>query len=269
MKNYLLNRLDNTELTDLLRGYRTVRRNRGFGYHECLFCGERFEEGLIYPDHDRQLSAERAAVEHLAERHDGPFAALLALGKEATGFSDTQREILELLYAGFGDEETARRSGGKAPSTIRNHRFHLRRRKREAMIQLSVLQLLEERDGEYTDAAMELYEFSGPLSVSDERTRLSRSEAEKISRSYLVLNGEGLPEELRRWPKKQKEKLVILDRIARLFDPEKSYPEREVNAILSALSEDYVTLRRYLVDYGLLRRQPGGGNYRRSNRQED
>lgn len=66
--------------------------------------------------------------------------------------------------------------------------------------------------------------------------------------------------------KKQKEKLVVLDSIVRRFDSDREYSEQEVNSILSEAYEDYVMLRRYLVDYGLLLRQAGGDAYRRSIR---
>jgi hypothetical protein len=45
------------------------------------------------------------------------------------------------------------------------------------------------------------------------------------------------------------------------FEPGRTYPEREVNEILAGHSEDFATLRRYLVDYGYLARH--GGIYQR------
>ncbi|RPI33390.1 MAG: DUF2087 domain-containing protein [Chloroflexota bacterium] len=63
-------------------------------------------------------------------------------------------------------------------------------------------------------------------------------------------------------PGKQKKMLVILRWLATLFEPEKGYSEAEVNAVLkSVYEEDFVSLRRDLVDYGYLRRERGGGKY--------
>jgi hypothetical protein len=58
-------------------------------------------------------------------------------------------------------------------------------------------------------------------------------------------------------PLKQPQIVVILDEIARKFEPERQYPEREVNVILEEVHEDYCTLRRFLVDYGYLGRDKG------------
>jgi hypothetical protein len=64
---------------------------------------------------------------------------------------------------------------------------------------------------------------------------------------------------------------IVLDQVARLFEPGQRYPEREVNALLRAVCApagagggqaaapvpDHVTLRRYLVDGGYLTREAG------------
>lgn len=63
-------------------------------------------------------------------------------------------------------------------------------------------------------------------------------------------------------PSKQKKLLVILRWLATLFQPDTMYTEGEVNAILKAVyAEDFVGLRRDLVDMGYLRRERGGGKY--------
>ncbi len=62
-------------------------------------------------------------------------------------------------------------------------------------------------------------------------------------------------------PSKQKKKYIVLKIIAELFSDQKSYTEKEVNAILEAVHDDYVTLRRYLVDYRILAREADGSRY--------
>jgi hypothetical protein len=63
-------------------------------------------------------------------------------------------------------------------------------------------------------------------------------------------------------PNKQKKMLVILRWLATHFAPEQLYSEVEVNEVLKRIyAEDYVSLRRDLVDYGYLRRERGGGKY--------
>ncbi|NWF70926.1 MAG: metalloregulator ArsR/SmtB family transcription factor [Chloroflexi bacterium] len=62
-------------------------------------------------------------------------------------------------------------------------------------------------------------------------------------------------------PTKEKKWLVVLRWLATLFEPGVYYSEKQVNAMLTAIHEDYATLRRSLVEYGFMRRERGGGNY--------
>ncbi|MFF8555999.1 DUF2087 domain-containing protein [Streptomyces sp. NPDC015501] len=48
-----------------------------------------------------------------------------------------------------------------------------------------------------------------------------------------------------------------------LFEPERSYTEREVNEALLTVHEDCSALRRYLVVAGLMVRSRDGSDYRR------
>jgi hypothetical protein len=69
----------------------------------------------------------------------------------------------------------------------------------------------------------------------------------------------GLPVQLSR-------RRIVLEHVVQSFEPGRDYSEREVNAVLRAWTEgggvDHVTVRRYLVDEGLLSRSDN--NYRRS-----
>lgn len=63
-------------------------------------------------------------------------------------------------------------------------------------------------------------------------------------------------------PAKRKKQLVILCWLATKFTAGVTYTEKEVNAIIREVyAEDYVVLRRDLVDMGYLRREKGGGSY--------
>jgi hypothetical protein len=50
---------------------------------------------------------------------------------------------------------------------------------------------------------------------------------------------------------------VVLDWLVELFEPERRYPEAEVNAVINQVHEDHATLRRLLVDYRLMDRAGG------------
>jgi hypothetical protein len=58
-------------------------------------------------------------------------------------------------------------------------------------------------------------------------------------------------------PAKMGKRRHVLEQIAYAFEPGVKYTELEVNAILRAFYDDYVALRRYLIDAGLLDRDHG------------
>jgi hypothetical protein len=67
---------------------------------------------------------------------------------------------------------------------------------------------------------------------------------------------------LTRLPARRGKRLVVLDRLAQVFDVGVRYPETDVNALLRAFHPDVAALRRSLVDEGFLSRE--GGVYWRS-----
>ena len=58
-------------------------------------------------------------------------------------------------------------------------------------------------------------------------------------------------------PATRGKRLVILEHMVAAFEPGMKYPEREVDAVLRAWHPDYASLRRYLIDEGLMAREDG------------
>jgi hypothetical protein len=58
-------------------------------------------------------------------------------------------------------------------------------------------------------------------------------------------------------PARRGKRRVVLDHIARVFEPGVTYTEREVDTALRAFHDDHPALRRHLVDEGLLSRDHG------------
>jgi hypothetical protein len=58
-------------------------------------------------------------------------------------------------------------------------------------------------------------------------------------------------------PRQQTKRRVVLDHLASSFEPGVRYSENEVNDILRTVYDDYVALRRHLVDDGYLAREAG------------
>ncbi len=74
---------------------------------------------------------------------------------------------------------------------------------------------------------------------------------QKTLRDFVV-NGR-----LKTIPSQEKKREVVLRYLAGLFEPQREYPEREVNAILRDVYPDAASLRRYLVDSHLMQRDHG------------
>ncbi|MFA6739148.1 MAG: DUF2087 domain-containing protein [Bacilli bacterium] len=62
-------------------------------------------------------------------------------------------------------------------------------------------------------------------------------------------------------PAKEKRKYLVLLWIAETFQKGYRYREAEINQRLEAIHSDYVTLRRLLVDFGMLGRAKDGSSY--------
>lgn len=78
------------------------------------------------------------------------------------------------------------------------------------------------------------------------------ADADKVLRAFLDADGR-----IVRMPAKYRKRLVLLDHVARVFEPGVRYPEQEVNALLRAFSDDVAMLRRYLVDEQFMARENG------------
>jgi len=78
----------------------------------------------------------------------------------------------------------------------------------------------------------------------------------KVLSNYLLPDGR-----LKTYPSQRKKQEVVLRHIVQAFDLGRRYSEKEVNQVLSRFSDDTSSLRRDLVDAGLVQRQGGGRDY--------
>lgn len=69
------------------------------------------------------------------------------------------------------------------------------------------------------------------------------------------------PLHLKTIPKKMTNKKAVLRIISNIFERDTEYSEQEVNEILKPIFDDFVLLRRYLVDYKYLNRTRSGSIY--------
>lgn len=88
-----------------------------------------------------------------------------------------------------------------------------------------------------------------------DKYQISEEEIKKVLNIYFK------EERLIQIPKKEKKRVVLLLYISRKFQKNTYYTEKEVNEILKDVFEDFVMIRRYLIDYKLLNRNKEGTKY--------
>ena len=94
-----------------------------------------------------------------------------------------------------------------------------------------------------------IQEESSEAAVQAEREQAYRS---KVLSSFLDEEGK-----LRTIPAQRKKRLIVLERIAEEFEGGRVYSEREANLIIASFHDDFCTIRREMVDEGLLTRENG------------
>ena len=94
--------------------------------------------------------------------------------------------------------------------------------------------------------------------LSGQRERLTPQDFDGEAYEQKVLSDFSLPDgRFKSLPSQQKKFLVLLRYAVQAFETGKQYPEKEVNQILTHYYEDTASLRRGMIDYGLMERQKG------------
>ena len=244
--------------------YEIEELKEGFSYDEkkeaylCLVCGKSFSLQEIFPIQDHFYQAKFAVAHHIKEAHQGILPLLFEEDKKNIGLTDVQKEILNLVSCGYTDGQIAKITN-VAASTIRHTRFTLKERAKQAKLYLALFELATTRgmESEKNDL-LNLVEIHANAKMVDERYALTVGEEEKIINScFRSLE----PLKLKTFSTKEKRKLVILRKIITLFSQNRTYTEKEVSEILKSVYSDFVTLRRYLIEYGFMERSADGSSY--------
>lgn len=236
-------RIKEASLDQLLKGY--AEEEECF---MCLQCQRRFMKGEVYPKGERYLMAETAVVEHVHADHPPLYETLLDLDKKETGLTDKQKEVLRDFAAGLTDKQIAGKQG-IAHSTVRHQRFVFKERAQQAKLYMAIYQLVDQStQRRKEDEFLEIHEGA---KMVDDRYIITKKEEDKVKKNFLISE---VPLRMKAIPKGEKRKLVLLRLIAKEFDAEKRYTEKELNQILWGVYEDFVTLRRYLIEYGFMDR---------------
>ncbi|MFJ8238046.1 DUF2087 domain-containing protein [Ureibacillus sp. NPDC094379] len=220
----------------------------------CLLCGELIDKGVIYPHENVLYEAERFIRLHIEQIHGSVFDYLLGLDKKLTGLTEHQTVLLTHFYSGKTDKEVQEEMEIGSSSTIRHHRFVLKEKERQAKILLAIMELLKEKD-QYAPAFVAPHKHA---TMVDDRYDITAEEQKKVLDKYFI---NGLTGPLSKFPPKEKQRLIVLRAIAERLDMKVIYTEQELNQILSSIYEDYVLIRRYLIEYALIDRKADGSAY--------
>lgn len=252
----MIDQLNQISLAEVKAGYRFDGK-----YYRCHFCDQAYGEGEVFQHHGQFYLASKMIEIHIAQEHGGMLEVLTSHNKKYTGLTDNQKELIKMISEGMTDQEIAQRTG-VSPVTIRHQRYTLREKAKQAKLYLAIYELAMEGAEERKkakDESHELIEVHEFATMVDERYVVTKGEEEKILKTMF----ESLaPLKLKNFSSKEKKKLVILRRISQEFSKNKVYHESEVNGILKEIYEDYVTLRRYLIEYGFMERTKDGKEYR-------
>ena len=152
---------------------------------------------------------------------------------------DTRLRVFAAVVLGAGTTAAVvRATGGRERQVL------------QALVGLEASGLVARRDEGWSARPQVLRDAA--ISLAQPRAYVDHGAADTGSAAVLrVFMPEGRLEQV---PAARAKRLVVLDQIARVFEPGVRYPERDVNAMLAAFHADYAALRRYLVDEGFLAR---------------
>jgi DNA-binding transcriptional regulator YhcF (GntR family) len=140
-------------------------------------------------------------------------------------------------------EEIARRHA-LAPSTVS---FHLRKLERAGLVTSRKEQyytVFRANDEMFSATLRDI--VSSPTAGKELQDERMGEYRRKVVESFFR---DGRLEKL---PAQHKKRLIVLDRFAARFEPGRRYTEQEVTGLITPLFDDYCTVRRLLVDEGVI-----------------
>ena len=143
-------------------------------------------------------------------------------------------------------EELAKRHA-LAPSTVS---FHLRKLEQAGLVRSRKEQyyVVIEANREVFDTTLRQIVSASPACKDLQKERLDEYR-DKVLATFFPHGP------LEKLPAQHKKRLIVLERFALQFEPGHRYTELEVTGLVTPLFDDYCTIRRLLVDEGLIRRE--------------
>jgi len=159
--------------------------------------------------------------------------------------------ILNSLLEGSQYVEELANRHALAPSTVS---FHLRKLERAGLVSSRKEQyyVVIEANPALLDTTLRELVSSSPISHNLQAQRMANYR-QKVLGSFFRHG------RLEKLPAQYKKRRIVLERFAECFEPQRRYCEQEVTGLILPLFDDYCTIRRLLVDEGLVRRE--GADY--------
>lgn len=244
--------LESVSVDDLIKGYKEDDTRQSY---VCLTCEQAFDKQEVFQVGERWFMAERAVEKHLETMHPHYFDTLLKDQANYNKLTDKQQTVLTYMYQGASDKTIAD-ALSITPSTVRNQRFSLREKAKQAKHFLSVYEQAQ-RSAQKTPSET-MVSVHKHATMVDERYHITEKERDQtLQTAFLSLE----PLKLKHFPKKEKKKIVILAKIAEYLDRGERYSEIELNHQLAMIYDDIATIRRYLIQYGFMARKKDGSAY--------
>ena len=143
---------------------------------------------------------------------------------------------------------------GIGVSTVSHHLTRLARTGLVSSHTESYYNLYALKTGVLSDLAKKLLAQAEPARPTSEQA-LSDFDR-KVLATFTTPDGR-----IKAFPMQEKKVRVLLRHVLPAFTHGVRYPERRVNEILLKFSDDSARLRRWLVEYGYMAREGGGGKY--------
>lgn len=221
----------------------------------CLVCKAVFEDGAVYECCERLFEGQRAAHEHVRLAHGSMVLHILEKHRQQAGLTEHQAAILHRMASGMSDKAIAEEMLGTTnTSAIRNLRFQLKEREKQAKVYLALMEALRaEREKNAGKSESQQTAYSG-TALADERFDSTERERAAVMKAYFTADGV-----LKDFPVREKRKIIALGIIASRFTAGCVYTEKEVNEMIAY--RDFATVRRYLIEYGFFMRSQDCARY--------
>jgi hypothetical protein len=185
-----------------------------------------------------------------------PAESVPALLDFLRGLADARRlQIVGRLAGGRYSVEQLAEMLSEKPATIQ--------RQLDQLIQLNLVDGPESKAQTYRLRLDRIHALAGQV-LAHPRTPVPAGAAaddyeHTVLREFLLPDGG-----IREFPAQEKKFQVVVRYALRAFEAGQRYTEKEVNERLKRLNRDSATLRRAMIDYGLMQREAGGRAYWRA-----